>query len=60
MAERLELGMISSTWAEQWFPQTFRGTMGRLMRAIEEDREPEISGREGRAVPISEMVPGTS
>jgi predicted dehydrogenase len=33
------------TWDEQWFPQAFKGTMGQLMRAIQEDAEPEISGR---------------
>jgi predicted dehydrogenase len=32
-------------WQERWFPQAFTGTMGQLMRAIEEDAEPEISGR---------------
>jgi predicted dehydrogenase len=33
------------TWDDQWFPQAFKGTMGQLMRAIQEDAEPEISGR---------------
>jgi predicted dehydrogenase len=33
------------TWEERWFPQAFKGTMGQLMRAIQEDAEPEISGR---------------
>ena len=33
-------------WSEQWFPQAFIGTMGQLMRAIEEGTEPEISGRD--------------
>lgn len=32
-------------WSERWFPQAFKGTMGQLMRAIQDDREPEISGR---------------
>jgi predicted dehydrogenase len=32
------------SWEERWFPQAFKGTMGQLMRAIQEDREPEISG----------------
>ncbi len=32
-------------WEERWFPQAFKGTMGQLMRAIQEDTEPEISGR---------------
>ncbi len=33
------------TWEERWFPQAFKGTMGQLMRAIQEDAEPEISGQ---------------
>ena len=33
------------SWDEQWFPQAFKGTMGQLMRAIQEDAEPAISGR---------------
>jgi predicted dehydrogenase len=33
------------SWEERWFPQAFKGTMGQLMRAIQEDAEPEISGR---------------
>jgi len=32
-------------WEEQWFPHAFKGTMGQLMRAIQDDAEPEISGR---------------
>jgi predicted dehydrogenase len=32
-------------WEERWFPQAFKGTMGQLMRAIQEDVEPAISGR---------------
>jgi predicted dehydrogenase len=32
-------------WEERWFPQAFKGTMGQLMRAIQEDTEPAISGR---------------
>ena len=35
----------SPTWDEQWFPQAFKGTMGQLMRAVQEDTEPAISGR---------------
>jgi predicted dehydrogenase len=31
-------------WEERWFPQAFKGTMAQLMRAIQEDAEPEISG----------------
>ncbi len=33
------------TWDDQWFPHAFKGTMGQLMRAIQEDAEPAISGR---------------
>jgi predicted dehydrogenase len=32
-------------WSERWFPQAFKGTMGQLMRAIQDGAEPEISGR---------------
>jgi predicted dehydrogenase len=32
------------SWEDRWFPQAFKGTMGQLMRAIQEDTEPEISG----------------
>ncbi len=31
--------------AGRWFPDAFRGTMGELLRAVEEDREPENSAR---------------
>ena len=33
-------------WEERWFPQAFIGTMGQLMRALEEGTEPELSGRD--------------
>jgi predicted dehydrogenase len=33
-------------WPEVWFPDAFAGTMAQLLRALEEDREPEISGRD--------------
>lgn len=32
-------------WDERWFPHAFKGTMAQLMRAIQDDAEPEISGR---------------
>jgi predicted dehydrogenase len=32
-------------WEDRWFPQAFKGTMGQLMRAVQDDAEPEISGR---------------
>jgi hypothetical protein len=31
-------------WPEVWFPDAFEGPMAQLMEAIEEGREPEISG----------------
>lgn len=33
-------------WDPVWFPDAFVGTMSQLLCAIEEEREPEISGRE--------------
>lgn len=33
-------------WGEVWFPDAFVGTMAQLLCAIEEGREPEISGRD--------------
>lgn len=33
-------------WPEVWFPDAFIGPMSDLLRAIEEGREPETSGRE--------------
>ncbi len=33
----------------KWFPDGFRGTLGEFLRAIEEDREPSISGRNNLA-----------
>jgi predicted dehydrogenase len=33
-------------WEERWFPDAFAGTMGQLMRAIQEGSEPAISGRD--------------
>ncbi|WP_248927514.1 Gfo/Idh/MocA family protein [Paenibacillus hamazuiensis] len=41
---RLELGSLYEPKLEgRWFPHAFMGTMGELMRAIEENREPENS-----------------
>jgi len=37
---------IRPRWNEVWFPDAFVGTMAQLLCAIEEDREPEISGRD--------------
>jgi predicted dehydrogenase len=33
-------------WKEVWFPDAFAGTMAQLMCAVEENREPEISGQD--------------
>ncbi|HVC92942.1 MAG TPA: Gfo/Idh/MocA family oxidoreductase [Pirellulales bacterium] len=33
-------------WKEVWFPDAFAGPMAQLLCALEEDREPEISGRD--------------
>lgn len=35
---------IKPRWKEVWFPDAFAGPMAQLMCAIEEDKEPEISG----------------
>jgi predicted dehydrogenase len=31
-------------WEKVWFPDAFAGTMAQLMRAVEDDTEPDISG----------------
>lgn len=33
-------------WDKVWFPDAFQGTMAQLLRAVESDTEPEISGRD--------------
>ena len=33
-------------WPQAWFPDAFAGTMAGLLRAIEADAEPDISGRD--------------
>ncbi len=33
-------------WQQAWFPEAFIGTMAQLLVALEQDREPEISGRD--------------
>ena len=35
---------IKPRWNEVWFPDAFAGPMAQLMCAVEEDKEPEISG----------------
>ncbi|MDD9269151.1 Gfo/Idh/MocA family protein [Paenibacillus sp. GCM10023248] len=37
---------LRPTWDEVWFPDAFQGTMAQLLRAVETDSEPEISGRD--------------
>lgn len=37
---------FSPRWPEVWFPDAFVGTMAQLLVAIEENAEPEISGRD--------------
>ncbi|MBA4168145.1 MAG: gfo/Idh/MocA family oxidoreductase, partial [Chitinophagaceae bacterium] len=39
-------GWIQPRWKEVWFPDAFAGPMAQLMCAIEENAEPEISGRD--------------
>jgi len=37
---------ISPRWPEVWFPDAFAGPMAQLLVALEDDSEPEISGRD--------------
>lgn len=37
---------IRPTWDKVWFPDAFQGTMAQLLRAVESDTEPEISGND--------------
>ncbi|MTI60526.1 MAG: Gfo/Idh/MocA family oxidoreductase [Firmicutes bacterium] len=37
---------IRPEWDMVWFPDAFRGTMAQLLRAVENDTEPEISGKD--------------
>jgi predicted dehydrogenase len=37
---------LAPRWPEVWFPDAFVGTMAQLLCAIEDDAEPEISGRD--------------
>jgi predicted dehydrogenase len=38
-------GAVKIPLTGKWFPDGFRGTLGEFLRAIEENREPSISGR---------------
>jgi hypothetical protein len=37
---------LQPRWTEVWFPDAFVGTMAQLLCAIEDGREPEVSGRD--------------
>jgi predicted dehydrogenase len=37
---------LQPRWSEAWFPDAFAGTMAQLLCALEENREPEIGGRD--------------
>jgi hypothetical protein len=37
---------LQPRWSEVWFPDAFAGTMAQLLRALEDETEPEISGRD--------------
>lgn len=37
---------FSPRWKEVWFPDAFAGPMAQLLCAVEENKEPEISGRD--------------
>ena len=39
-------GFQTPIWQESWFPDAFAGTMAELLCALEDDREPVISGRD--------------
>jgi predicted dehydrogenase len=41
-----EKAWIRPRWSEVWFPDAFAGPMAQLMCAIEEDNEPEVSGKD--------------
>ncbi len=41
-----EEGLAQPELAGAWFPDGFHGTMGELLRAVEEGREPQNSGRD--------------
>lgn len=37
---------VRPKWDKVWFPDAFQGTMAQLLRAVEDNTEPEISGRD--------------
>lgn len=45
-ARKGEIAFQQPVWSESWFPDAFIGTMAQLLCALEQGREPEISGRD--------------
>lgn len=45
-AKKGDADFTTPTWQGSWFPDAFAGTMGQLLIAIEENKEPAISGRD--------------
>jgi predicted dehydrogenase len=45
-ASKGDHGFQVPAWSESWFPDAFAGTMGELLLALENGRQPSISGRE--------------
>jgi predicted dehydrogenase len=44
-------------WPEAWFPDAFSGTMGGLLRALEANSQPDISGRDNlKTIALCEAV----
>jgi predicted dehydrogenase len=44
-------------WPDAWFPDAFSGTMAGLLRALEDEKEPDISGRDNlRTLELCEAV----
>jgi hypothetical protein len=43
---RSAMTWVSPRWNEVWFPDAFVGTMAQLLVALEDEAEPEISGRD--------------
>jgi hypothetical protein len=48
---------LEPRWKEVWFPDAFSGTMAQLLCALEEGKEPEISGRDNlQTIALCEAV----
>jgi predicted dehydrogenase len=55
--QRLGNVWVQPRWSEVWFPDAFVGTMAQLLCAIEEQREPELSGRDNlQTIALCEAV----